>query len=225
MLLVPRGPDVSVIGKGIYTYREVADLTGLPPRKIRRWFAEGRGVLTPEHGQHDGEDLLSFEDMVETLVVGQFRQGGLSLQTIRKARMLLRNETGWTHPFADERIKTDGFTVILEDQDDYGRRFMLDLLRMQLLISDVVRQFLKDLEYDPRSHLAMRWNVAPGVVVDPQVAYGTPTVEGTRVSAYVLAQSWQANGKDTARVARWFGVELQSVLDAVAFARPLLKAA
>lgn len=216
---------MSVIGKGIYTYREVADLTGKPSRKIRRWFIASRGVLTPEHGQHDGEDLLSFDDMIEALVVGQFREAGVSLQSIRKARAFLIKEKGWAHPFADERIKTDGLAVLLDDIDDTGRRFMLDLRLMQHVLREVVLPFLKELEYDPRDHLAKRWHIARGVVVDPQLAYGTPTIVGTRVSAYVLAQAWQANSRDAAKVAHWYGVEAQNVLDAVDFARPFLKAA
>lgn len=47
-----------------------------------------------------------------------------------------------------------------------------------MVFPDIIEPFLKQLDYDPDTHLARRWHIADGVVLNPGILLGKPVVEG-----------------------------------------------
>jgi uncharacterized protein (DUF433 family) len=213
-----------MLGKGVYSLPEAAHLLGLAPRKLRTWFV-GRGDQKPfffaDHPRVGSDIAISFRDLIDAYVASQFRDRGLSLQSLRRIFANLQSKFGDKHGFCHETLKTDGHSVFLHAVDEEGKEKLVDLLDNQLILTKVLLPFLSQLEFDPGTKLAYRWNVGEGIVVDPSINFGKPVVVGSFVSAEILAGAFEGNNRNAANVAAWFNVSEAQVLDAVRFLKGL----
>ncbi|TVS06969.1 MAG: hypothetical protein EA423_05055 [Phycisphaerales bacterium] len=206
--------EPKLIGAGAYGLPEAARLAGVQPQTASRWLS-GR-VLKPDLPQVGGRKAVSFLDLVELFVVGRLRSEGVSLQTIRRVYTRLQDKLGHDHPFASQRLLTDGKEIFWEVGDEFGDRRLEEIRSGQNAMPQILERFLKEIEYD--SDVARRWRISPGVVLDPARSFGKPTVdEGP--STHVLAAAFEANGHDTSLVADLYGVSPESVRTAVEFER------
>src|SRR5690349_2020617 len=79
----------TMLGKGVYDYREAALLTGLKQGRVREWFrvrpvkARRPPVFRSDYEPVDGNYAISFLDLIDVFVAGQLREHGVSLQTLR----------------------------------------------------------------------------------------------------------------------------------------------
>jgi uncharacterized protein (DUF433 family) len=210
------------IGLGIYDLREGARLTRLDAKRVRRWFvpppseANRRPILTADY-KVKGDTAISFLDLIDLFVFGNLRQNGVPLQTLRKVYARLQRDTGQKHPFALNRLATDGAEVFLRVADADGRDQLVEILTKQMVFPEIIEPFLKQLDYDPDTHLARRWRIADGVLLNPALSLGKPVVDGVFVKTDVLADAYRANDKDADAVARWYNVSPEDVLTAVRF--------
>lgn len=210
------------LGLGMYDFREAARLTRLDPRQLRRWFVPGSGagrgpVLKPDYKPVDGDHAISFLDLIDVFVFGQLRTHGVSLPTLRKVYQRLQRSLGQKHPFAHDRLASDGPDLLLAAADEADREALAEILNRRRVFPDVLAPFLKQLDYDPDTHLARAWRVADGVVINPAIALGRPIVDGAYVKTEVLAAAYDANGQDADHVARWYNVNPEDVATAVRF--------
>lgn len=213
----------TMIGLGIYDFREAARLTRLNPVRVRRWFApppseaDRKPILKPDYPPVHGDYAISFLDMIDVFVFGQLRTGGVSLPTLRKVYHRLQQNLGQKHPFAHARLATDGKEVFLRAVDDTGREELIEVLTRQRVFPEIIAPFLKQLDYDQVSRLARLWRIADGVVLNPVIALGKPVVAGVNVKTEVLSAAYYANHQDEEAVARWYNVSPADVLTAVRF--------
>lgn len=211
------------LGLGLYDLRDGARLTGLDPRRIRRWFVPSpsesrrRPVLTPDYPRVKGDTAISFLDLIEVFVLGSLREHGVPLQTLRKVYGRLQRDFKQKHPLAHNRLATDGDDVFLRVADGEGKDQLIEVLSRQMVFPDIIAPFLKRLEYDPDTGLARLWRIADGVVLNPGIALGKPVVDGVNVKTEVLADAYHANDRDTDAVARWYNVSPDDVMTAVRF--------
>lgn len=68
----------------------------------------------------------------------------------------------------------------------------------------------------------MTIEIAPRIVVDPQVRFGKPVIQGTRVPIHVLVAK-VAGGMTPEQVAEEYGVTLEDVRAALTYAAKLLE--
>jgi uncharacterized protein (DUF433 family) len=212
--------STSALGSGVYRLSDVARYTHLKPARPRTWFADRRGrrvapVFRPEH-PGGGTIVVSFLDMVDAWMVGELRARGVSMPAIRAAHAALRAQLETAHPFAHVSIYTDGVRVFADAARHVADPVLTEVVSKQTFFPRV-RECLTRIEYAPDSHLARRWNIATGVVIDPTVSFGQPVVRGTGVTTRVVASAFRANREDTGLVSDLFGITPQEVLDAVRF--------
>lgn len=94
---------------------------------------------------------------------------------------------------------------------------MLSEVVSQQLFFPMVRERLEKIEYAEDSELATRWQIAKGIVIDPDISFGQPVIHGTGVTTFVAARSYLANDRNADLVGELFGITPNDVLDAVAF--------
>jgi len=208
----------TLLSQGIYTTAEIADLTGIPSHRVRSWVNAGArsvGLLSPGLGRVGLQPLLSFLDLVEILVAGQLREQGVTMQSVRRVHSAMKDIFSERHPFAHERLLTDGKRVFQHAIDHAGQDRVLDVLHRQQIFPEVLLPYLQKLEYDPTTRLALRWNVADGVVVDPQRSFGKPIVDRSGIPTRVLSSAYVANDNNADLVASWYEVPLEDVMHAV----------
>lgn len=188
-------------GGGIYTLAFAARILGVQAAKLRRWV-EGYSYLI--HGEKhrpsaqppivrsslprlENVTALSFLELVELGVVHSLVGSGVSLQHIRLAHKAAAQVFKTTHPFAMKKIYTDGKKVISHPPFPTKSSDFIELTKnrnLQLQFGAIVAPFLEKVEYSSRTDEAHRyWPLGENhlVVLDPLLAFGAPTIAGTRL--------------------------------------------
>lgn len=212
----------SLIGTGSYGIPEAARFARVNPRTANRWIsgegAEKRGRLfKTDLPSVRGRYALSFLDLVDLLVVGRFRDEGVSFQTVRRVYAQLCRSLRTPHPFSHQRLLTDGTTIFAQTLDEVGDEHLQEVLSGQTAMPDILRPYLTQIEYSADTQTAARWNISPGVVLDPARSFGKPIVASEGTTTFVLAQAFWANDRDADLVADLFDVSPASVRLAVEF--------
>lgn len=203
---------------GVYTLAEVSRLTRLAPSTLRTWFkgrSDGignRSVFSSDYEPIDGDFAVSFLDLIEVYVAGQFRNEGVRMAVIRNAHHKLKSEFEVSHPFALESLYTDGHEVIRKTAEP-----------ALISVSDKQHWFLefesklKRIDYSSTTQLACQWNIADGIVLDPRIHRGKPVIKMTGISTRIIARQYIANDRDAGLVAHLFQIGESDVAHAVSF--------
>lgn len=212
----------SLVGTGSYGIPEASRFARVHVRTASRWIT---GTGAKQSGRLFKTDLpsigsrhaLSFLDLVDLLVVGRFREEGVSFQTVRRVYAHMRESLGTPHPFSHRRLFTDGTTIFMQSLDHIGDPSLHEVLTGQRAMPEILNPYLTQIEYGDDTHTAVRWNIAPGIVLDPARAFGKPIVASEGTTTFMLSQAYWANGEDAEFVADLFDVSPESVRQAVAF--------
>lgn len=231
-----------LLGVGLYSPVDAARMASMvvnapiSAQAIRRWLWGHRyrqaGTLrtapalwVPEIGLLDGEKVLGFRDLVETLFVAVFRQKGVSLQTIRRVIVNAAELLEPSYPLSSLSFKTDGRSIVADVVDEQERRLLFDLDTGQYLLELVLDRLRDGLDYSER--FAARWwplGKDRRVVIDPERSFGRAIVSDEGVPTAALAGAFRAE-KSIPAVAHWFGVPERAVEEAVSFEARLANAA
>jgi uncharacterized protein (DUF433 family) len=216
---------VQVLGHGVYSFSDAARLTRLRTARVREWFLprqSGRAaVFESDYSGETEESIISFLDLIEVFVAGQLRDRGISLQRVRKVHATLSIQLKTDHPFCRKEIRTKGKAVFAVGLDERGRDEIFEVLTRQKVFPQIIRPFLKSLDYHSESLLASRWKIARGIVVNPQICFGQPIVESAGIPTGILSNAYRANGRDVGAVAKWYGLSTEEVKAAVRFERKI----
>jgi uncharacterized protein (DUF433 family) len=157
--------------------------------------------------------------LIEVAVVARFRKAGVSLQKIRAAREYVSKQLEAEHPFAEYRFKTDGRDLWMDyaqiEAEMGDKKLLAASQGGQLAWSDIIGK-LKEFDYED-DRLAVRWHVAGvdrSIIIDPQIQFGAPAVEG--VPTWVFKGRWSA-GEELDDIADDFGLPSAAVIDALQF--------
>ena len=213
---------------GVYPVSFATKLTGTTNARVASWFRTRDGSrLAPAIVTHfdpvAGQIIMPFLALVEARFVANFRKHGLSLQTIRKAALKLRDKHKMEHPFATEgRFRTDGKKVMLEEAVDAGERRLLDIMTDAWAFPDVVEPSLFEsvVYVDDLAVRMTPFPEFPSIVVDPAFALGRPIVVPGNVPTDTLAAAYLAEG-DVEGLADWYGTEVAAITQAVGFEQRL----
>ena len=196
------------LGIGIYERAQAARLLRMTPSRLRRWVrgytywlrhpAEPERRSQPPVVKSDLPSVrnafaLSFLELMELRVVKAFVDQGVSLQRVRVAARLAAHLFSTDHPFASRRVFTDGTSIFAELPDEAETPGLIELARdrhLQILFGRVLEPFLHEIEFDQTTSLAFRWwplGRTKPVVLDPRIAFGAPTISGTRIRTDTLA--------------------------------------
>ena len=218
------------VGSGIYSPADCSKFTQVPRRSIKRWiqgyeFEDRSGQKTSaplwkhELPEISGQVALSFLDLIEVRFVHSLRRVGVSWKTIRTASQKARERFDCEHPFATQRIKTDGRTIFVDAAKETGSHVLLDLAKDQLAFGRIMRPYLVDLDFELDA--AARWwplGKNKRIVLDPKRSFGAPITNAEGVKTSILFGAHNA-GKTVAQVAQWYEVSTLAVRDAIQFER------
>ncbi|MEJ5222029.1 MAG: DUF433 domain-containing protein [Tepidiforma sp.] len=166
-------------------------------------------------------------DLCELVVVRGFRQGTdrvarLSLDRLRKAHAFASVRLGIDHPFASERLYTDGAHILHQFDAELPGPVRLAVDREgQVLLPFEVAQLHERFEFDSLAHLALRWfpvGRAAAIVVDPARAGGMPTVEGRNLRVDYIVARFKRGDESIDFIARDLELERATVEAAIRLA-------
>jgi uncharacterized protein (DUF433 family) len=239
-------PFGSTARREVAAYRpaQVAAWLNLPTATVRAW-AKGqyydaygkrrffRPVIEPTRVgvPRNGPLALSFVNFVELHVLSALRGvHAVSLPKIRRSiEYLAAHYPDVNHPLADLDLLTDGLDVWLEELgslvavSEHG----------QLGIKDVLEAHLRRVERGPHGealrlypfpHTGDVANQPRSIVVDPEVAFGRPTLVGTAIPTRVIAGRFDA-GESLESLIEDFGRPQEDILEAIRWERRERRAA
>jgi uncharacterized protein (DUF433 family) len=207
----------------------VAAWLNLPTATVRAWakgqYYDARGkrrffrpVIEPTRVgvPRNGPLALSFVNFVELHVLSALRRvHAVSLPKIRRSiEYLAAHYPDVNHPLADLDLLTDG-------------------LDLWLGIKDVLEAHLRRVERGPHGealrlypfpHTGDVANQPRSIVVDPEVAFGRPTLVGTAIPTRVIAGRFDA-GESLESLIEDFGRPQEDILEAIRWERRERRAA
>ena len=223
---------------GFYSLPDAARIAGVNPRSLKRWAT---GYPYQYHGQTftsasllqssvagaEGQEFLTFQQLIEVMFIRLFRAYGVSVPVIRAVARTVAARYDTEHPFAIPDLQTDGKTIFADSVAESVRlesteklspaRITEDLHRGQIVIRDFAQEFFKEIEYG-RLEAERYWPLGKTerVIIDPQRSFGSPIDYATGVPTSALFGMYKA-GESPEEIARWYDVEKASVIAAVRY--------
>ena len=220
-----------LIGIGIYSIPEASRLTGVSNSTIYRWI-RGYEYGTPEDKrkiapiwkrdipEFDGENAISFLDLLEIRFINAFRNAGVSWKFIREAAQMAQQVFNTTHPFTSQKFRTDG-KHIFSSFKECKQELMLDLNNANYALKNIIEPSLyKGIEFE--SNQAVRWypDKKKNIVIDPERAFGRPILNISGIATDILYSAYEAEG-DAEVVADWYDVDISLVKSAIEYEKGL----
>lgn len=207
----------------LYTLREAARYLGIPPATLHTWV-RGRSYAT-HHGEKwstplivppQGGSLLSFHNLVEANVLAALREEHrISMAKIRRMVEYAKEHLGVTRPLLLD-LKTGLGDVFIKDPEG-----LLSLTRSgQLALEEILERYLARVDRDVwgrplRFHPPVAGQIrSDRIVLDPEVAFGAPTVKGIRTRIIALRYD---SGETPEFLAEDYGLSVEDVKEAVVF--------
>jgi uncharacterized protein (DUF433 family) len=217
--------SVMVLDRELYTVSEAARLLRMPASTLR-WWLDGRPaegyppVIRPEP---TGSNAVTWGEYVEAGYLREYRQRKVSLQHLRPVIDRLREVFGVPYPLAHFKpFVGPGPRLVLEIEQELGLsadlRMVVDAGSGQLLLTKPAESFLERVEFathgDQWAQRIYPAGKSSKVIIDPDFAFGAPTVEGIRTE--VLAELVEA-GEPIEDIASDFSIDVALVKQALVY--------
>ena len=225
----------------LYYPHLAARLVGMTPGRVKRWLygyeysyevpSTGERTVRKKEPVVRGTDqesrYASFLDLVDLLFAKSFVEHGVSLQRVRRALDEVQDLIGGHH-FARRVFFTSGREILLKMPEAGGPSAMLQLLSDgQWVIAPVIEQVGTQIDFDERTGLAERWYPLGhdgGVVLDPRIAFGAPTLVGRGVQTANVYDFYLAESRNAESVRKWLDLRRHEVRAAIDYEKRLLAA-
>lgn len=222
--------DTQLVGIGLYSVSDAARLLQISQKDVGRWMfgysykraGEGR-ELPPVAGEQmlvEEQRALSFFELLELRLIRELRRHGVSLQAIRLAIQMAREESNHPHPFVIRRIATDGRSIFADAAEKTVDAPLLDLVKRQYAIRRVINDSLVAGVVFGGDGVARAWHPVARdtvIVLDPARSFGRPIIDRAGVPTWTLYEAYKAEANDMGRVARIYEVPRTAVAKAVKF--------
>ncbi|MAQ92915.1 MAG: hypothetical protein CMM84_05230 [Rhodothermaceae bacterium] len=213
----------------LYSRAEAARLLGISgstmegyvTQKVRdRGLRVSEPVIRIAEGQHG---RLSFNNLVEAYVLNLLRsRHDVSMRAVRRAVTYAEREMGV------DRLLMRGELRFAEAGDLFWDRYLGELTNLsrggQLAMRKLVEDGLKRVDWDESTRLPLRLfpqiaGADPSrktIVIDPNIAFGQPTIEGAGLLTWAVADRIDA-GESVEDVATDYGIDTDKLYDALVY--------
>lgn len=213
----------ALLDRVVYTYTDTDRHLALPWGTARRWlngYIRGATAYPPVLREAPiCEDAVTWGEFVETRLLSEFRERGVSLQRLRPAVQRLRDEFG-RYPLAHARplLEVEGRELVLQVQEESG---VPDALRLvvvrngQGMLTRASRRFVDSVDYDDgRVARILPAGIRSPVVIDPERQSGRPVVRA--VPTDVILEQFNA-GESIREIAELWKLASDDVESAIRF--------
>ena len=215
---------VSLPAPPTYTVADVARYVYVPMATLRSWI-QGRTYLASgvtrrsvpiivPPSPRGPEPGLSFVNLIEAYVLGAIRRKyGISLHKVRRAILNLTHLGEREHPLARKQFKTNWIALFVEH---YGGT--IEISRdLQLQMKEVLSTYLQRIDYvadgsplrlypfsTPHQEEHEAATASRLIAISPLNAFGKPTIAGTGIGTFVIADRYLAGDSPDA-IAKDYG--------------------
>ena len=208
------------LGKGIYTISDVAYVLKMKKSKVRYWInsylreklpeiTSHRYNMNPEHGI-----FINFSSLLELYIFEQLELKGHSRKKILECYEAISINYDTKYPFTKRKIVSAGGSILFEHK---GKLINADKT-LQLNMSEVLAQYLEKIEFNIEGKAIKFFpqGKQSSIVLDPEIQFGTPIVNGTRINVSTVVDSYNS-GDSIQLISLVYGITSQQVEDAIEF--------
>ena len=191
---------VELLDRPTYALRQVDWLLSLSPGTARRWIdgyeRGGRQYPPVVREEPTGDESVTWGEFVETRLLSEYRDAGVSMFHLRPAVDRLRDELQVKYPLAYAKPYVWGRELVHQIQTDVDLPSSLALVVIrnnQAVLDDRADRFLRSVEYRGEDGPIERMHPLPElrhVVIDPLRRFGEPVVRS--VPTEVIAEQVRA---------------------------------
>lgn len=205
----------------VYSIWDAAKLAELPYSTALRWLQGGIDYSPVFGAPRCLDGYTSFLELAELVVAAKFRKYGGKTSKIRRAHRVAR--LAWPdleYPFASLRLRQLGGEIIhaADEEDPEGPALALSMDNRQWVLPGMVKEAMDLFDFDETSSgLARRWFPAgrnTPIVMDPRIAGGVITVEGTGVTLETLVRRVTAH-EPIKFIAKDLGIPRRTIEEAI----------
>ena len=173
-----------------------------------------------------GHLALNFEQLIRARMIVLFRTRGLPLRAILAAEANMHEMTGKPQPFITEQLWSSSSDMFFELE----KAIRAATRPHQLVFDDIIKEYMTPihhgLEFDA-SGLTTLWKPMASVMIDPELQFGSPCIEGTRVETESLWSFHRSgeSGESVDTLAEMFALTVDQVEAALAWEGTLARAA
>lgn len=198
----------------ILTGRETARYLRMPESTLDRWLASfGQHPLVHAVApERRGWPRVPFVGVIEAYVLRALRDLGMTMEEIRSAAEIVRQEFNDPFALARKRIATDGVTLFVRLADES----LIHASTRQVAIREVLEGYLRYVDWGSdgtatRLHLR-QFPAAADVIIDPRFGWGSPVMAESKVRVADIVGLWRA-GERISAVAEEYGLSVDVVED------------
>lgn len=185
----------------------------LSTRHLYRWTRDGLagGYLI---GIRNRRLFINFRDLISLRAIAVMRANGMSHREIITAEQVLKKWYGHDYPFAAMEFWTlPPKDILIRDGG-----ILLSASRHLQSAMDFFEEYMRpshNLTFDIFS-VSATWRPHDNVLLDPQIQYGEPCIEGTRIPTQVI---WSFNkaGDTINNLAYFYGIQPSRIKGAIAW--------
>jgi len=201
-----------------YPFHEAARYLLMSDSTLRSWFTGQKGFAPVIALSDPKVHALSFDNLVEAHVLAAIRRKhGLALQRVRKALNYTKSRLGVDRPLIHQQFETNGIDLFVEQLGETvnasqgGQLAMRLRARLERIDRDDHGMPIKLFPFTRSSEAA---NDARLIVIDPEIAYGRPTISGRGVPTDVIADRYLA-GEPIETLAQDYGAASSAIEEAL----------
>jgi uncharacterized protein (DUF433 family) len=190
-------------------------------RSLYAWVREG--LAMESRSQPSSRSLtISFLDLIRLRMITILRSRGLSTNAIRIGESFARQLTGSPQPLVTEQLWTSSSDLFLRFAENLVAATRHGQPAMDFL-NDFLQPVHHGLSFGPDGR-ATAWRPAKDILIDPEVAFGAPCIEGTRIQTEALWELHQA-GDGVESLACMYRIDISKAAAAIDWEGRLANAA
>lgn len=210
---------ISIDTMGLYTVSEASRLVRAPRQTVNDWLhadlggSSAQGSLSPT-----SSTLLTFAEMISLFVVRELRKASVDVEVIRDAEHNLARLWGVDKPFAHGEFQT-GYGAIVTILEN--RHVAIAGKAVQEILYELIKSDLRNVTYDAQQR-ARKWQPRDFISLRPDLQFGQPCIEGTRITTRTVAQ-YLGGGDTIEELAEEFEISIDQIKAALLYEESLAK--
>ncbi len=180
-----------------YSVLETAFYLRLPVSTLRAWLGRQAGFEPLIYPASEKPLAVSYINLIEAYVLAAIRRRfTISMPKVRKAMDYVGREFQTDHPLADKEFETDGLHLFVRE---YGK--LVNITKEgQLEFEEVVKEYLKRIERDPRGLPIKLYPFARTgepdepklIAINPKISFGRPVIANKGIPVDVIGERYKA---------------------------------
>lgn len=211
----------------VYSIKDAARYLQIPSSTVRSWtigtyypVQNGANFFEPPIVISQSKPyLLSFINLVEIHVLRAIRNHHkIQLDRVREALNFINQELKVAHPLATQKFSTDGVDLFVEHYGELIQATQVKRDKLKLAINTHLQRIVPDergfaMKLYPFTH-SHEENNPKIVVIDPRIAFGRSTIDGTGIATSILKERYLA-GDFIEDLALDYDCDIRSIQEAI----------